>query len=351
VGRHHRQPARGPRARRLRVRGRGRSQTWQGRPIKGQTIYRETAAIWRVLKIAKRRGHRHDLPDEWPKVRRDPKDQRKSGKHWPPELVREYLMALHQEARDEAIVAALTQLRAAELKRLRFDAIRRAPPGADTNWIIELQDSATKMRDARIVGLCETAHAIIERRRQEDPHAELVFVSANFKKARRETSKRLGFSCTLTLRDLRHTFLTEGLRLTADATAVMRVAGHKDLRTTEKYMSSTIARATSVAAAAERALDPGHLTRDTEAEADALDGEGASEVAAMEWVLMERAMGLEPTTLSLGTRCANASASDYGRLGSVVVPLRPGKRGPILDDPLHLPVTPAEPASRRKGRT
>ena len=53
----------------------------------------------------------------------------------------------------------------------------------------------------------------------------------------------------LTLRDMRHTYATLALKGTSDPVAVMRSLGHKDLRMTETYLSSTVARTASASAA------------------------------------------------------------------------------------------------------
>lgn len=325
--------------------GKRRAQTWQGEPIRGQTIYRETAAIWRALLIAKSRGLRSAMPDRWPKVKRNPKHQRKAGKHWEPELVREWLMMQHQDARDEAIVAAVTQLRSAEVRRLLSSTLRRAPRGSQTPWLAEIGESATKTREARIVGVPEIAYQIIRRRMAAQPGVDHVFAQADFKKHRARISRDLKFTCNLTLRDLRHTFASEALRLTGDATAVMRAQGHKDLRTTEKYQHSTVLRTTAVAAAAADVLYPDHTTRHTMAEATAPKTRKRRKMGEISEGKLERAKGLEPSTLSLGTRLPSRPANDSRHLGSAAVPQRPGLRGPVLAEPAHPPGTPA----RKRG--
>jgi hypothetical protein len=65
----------------------------------------------------------------------------------------------------------------------------------------------------------------------------------------RRWSAKQGISPAVTLRDLRHTYSTLGLQGSNDAAAVQAAMGHSDLRTTQLYQSSTVARVAKVGVA------------------------------------------------------------------------------------------------------
>lgn len=240
------------------------NEVWLRKPVKGQTLVREFQAIRRALVIAKRKGHIAELPDEWPTVRRDSPDERKSGKLRPPSVVAVYLGRLHQDARDEVEVDMLTGLRAAELKRLEPSWIEPAPRGSIVPAIIRVPRWAAKSRRERVVGCPKRALDIIKRR---IPAAEKeakkrggpvrVFSQSDFKKHRarvwRDTAQELGLDpeVNLTLRDLRHTYATLALQSAADPAAVLAALGHKDLGMTQRYLTSPLERTAQLGAGVE----------------------------------------------------------------------------------------------------
>lgn len=224
--------------------------------VKGQTIIREVQCLRRAVKIAKRKDMINQVPDEWPTVRRDPQDPKQTGKLWSPKQVRAVLNELAKDspdAHDELLFAALTGLRSAEIKRVRSSWVVKTPRGASPA-VLHLPAEATKSRTERLVGLSKQALEIIERRVEAAPHDIFVFNQADHKKARRLACERLKLPTTLTLRDCRHTFASTAMIGNGDLVAVQRTLGHKDLRTTEKYLSSTIDRLQGTSAAVGRAL-------------------------------------------------------------------------------------------------
>lgn len=218
----------------------------------GQTISREYETLRRALKIAKRRGIDTGLAlkEEWPKCRRSPADKRKSGKLRDPELLRRYLEELGPgEARDEVMVAMMTGLRSAELKRLRFEWFRPVDGREYAAWLT-MPDASTKNRRERGVGIYAPCWEIIQRRGDECCEVLMgpVFSDVDHKAARYAASRRAGSETTITLRDCRHTFATEALRSSADAAGVMAALGHSDLAMTQRYQSSTQDRTAAVGA-------------------------------------------------------------------------------------------------------
>lgn len=219
--------------------------------VKGQTIRREVQALKRGLQIAKRRGWIPRVMDDWPLIRSDAPDEKKKGKLVHPDAVRAAIATMHADARDELLFAALTGLRAAELKRVRFDWVAPAPTGSPCPALLQLPAQATKTRHPRTVGLSQYALDILRQRSHSGN--ELVFSQANHKKALRLACERAGVP-RFTLRDLRHTYATFALTGTSDAVAVQAALGHTDLRTTQLYQSSTLVRTAAASAAVEKAL-------------------------------------------------------------------------------------------------
>lgn len=282
---------------------RARRVVWRDRPARGQTIVREIRCIRRWLIIAKRDGDIAKLPEPWPAIRRDPKDKRRSGKLWPPQLLAQFLRGLHEHARDEVEVAVLTGLRLYELKRVEAGWVEPAPVGARTPAILRLPDWATKGGVERVIGLPASALATVKRRLEADPKRERVFSQSNFKKHRATVARKLGWPAPPSMRDLRHTFASLSLRRTADAAGLLRALGHKDLRTTEMYLSSTIEDITAMGAAVEEAFAE---VQGWDHRGGITDGTAAAETAASAQNHLERAKRLELSTLSLGSAGAGA---------------------------------------------
>ena len=269
---------------------RGTDGVWIVQPCRGQTIRRETQAIRRALKIAKRRGLIAELP-EFPVVRRDAADPRRSGKLWPAELLQQWLASLRDDARDEALFGALTGLRSQEIKRVAPTWVEPTPVSSSTPALLRIPAAATKTRTERIVGLSSAALAIVVRRLEAEPRRPLVFATANFRKHRETKARQLGFPTAPTLRDLRHCYASMALLGTSDPVGVMRALGHRDLSMTERYLSSTIDRVVAASAAVERMLLPEHPTGAPEA---------GSELS------MARAAGVEPAAFGFGGRLSAA---------------------------------------------
>lgn len=231
----------------------------------GQTIVREFQLVKSALRIAKRQGHIAALPDEWPTVRRDPPDPMRKGKLRPPQMIAEYIRRLTGEARDEVEIDVLTGLRGGgELKRLEAGWVEPAPPGSQVPAIIRVPAWASKTRTERVVGCPRRALDIIERRIAEGC-GERIFSGKSHRTHRRrvwkDVCKTFGVPelPRITMRDLRHTFASLALKKSGDAAAVMRALGHRDLSTTELYLSAPLEQIAQLGAGVEAAipqLDP-----------------------------------------------------------------------------------------------
>lgn len=223
--------------------------------VKGQTIRREIAAIKRALTIAHRRGHIAAMPVHWPVVRSDPLDNQRRGKLRQPEIIKAILDDVGQDVRDELMFVALTGLRAAEVKRVTALWVEPCPPGSPIPALLRIPASEAKNRHERVVGLPAEALSIIRRRVEIAPEAAHVFSSKNHKKAVILASRRAGLTAVLTLRDLRHTYATLALQGTSDPVAVQAALGHSDLKTTQRYLSTTVERTARAGVAVNEALN------------------------------------------------------------------------------------------------
>lgn len=221
--------------------------------VKGQTIRREVQALRRGLTIAERRGWIMAVPKA-PTIKSSPKDERRRGKLHPPDVLRRWLDAMPEAARDHAMFAAMTGLRAAEIARVRAEWVSPAPRGSNTRAVLRVPAEAAKSRTDRVVGLPDVAVEIVKRRVATHHDEPLVFGDVSYRRARREACAAIEYPKTITLRDLRHTYATLSLARTGDPWATMQALGHADLRTTSIYQSTTTERATAVAAAVADAL-------------------------------------------------------------------------------------------------
>lgn len=221
---------------------------------RGQTIRREVQALKRGINIAERRGWVPTTHRQWPKIKSDPPDPKQRGKLVHPDSIRLVLGELDEDARDEVMFIALTGLRFAETKRVEASWVEPMPEGSAVPAVLRIPAASAKTRRERIVGLSREAVDLLARRAAKSDG--LLFSQENHKKALRDACKRAGVP-RFHLRDLRHTYATLALQRTGDAVAVQAALGHTDLRTTQRYLSSTVARTVSAGASVSEALGLG----------------------------------------------------------------------------------------------
>lgn len=233
------------------------------RRIAGQTIRRELAALKRGCKMAKRDGAITQIPEEWPKMRKDPTHAAMRGKLRAPELLRELLSDANDRrttgskvdtaVRDHILFDLLTGVRGeGELRRVRLDWFRDPPAGVvGVAKLMYLPESGTKTRELRVVGVPQEAWDAVLRRAAVARDG-VLFPHKSLGQWLRRYSKKRGIAPAISMRDLRHTYSTLGLQDTADAAAVQSAMGHADLRTTNMYQSATLARVAQVSVAVAR---------------------------------------------------------------------------------------------------
>jgi integrase len=235
------------------------------RRVRGQTIRRELAALRRAFKIAKKLGWVSSLPDfdAWPRLKKDPPSQALRGKLRSPELLRKLIAEAGDRrlqransndaaVRDHLIFAVVTGLRWAELQRVTGGWVEDAPPDVGVPALVRLPEADTKTGEPRYLGLPQEGLEAVQRRRAAAPHTGgLLFPHKSLGQWLRRWSaaQTPPVSPAVTLRDLRHTYSTLGLEGSGDAAAVQGAMGHSDLRTTQLYQSSTVARVARVGVA------------------------------------------------------------------------------------------------------
>lgn len=234
-----------------------------------QTIRREIQALRRALTLAEQ----HHLlktqpirPVDWPVLRSDPQSDKQAGKYHPPAVLRAWLDALDDDGRDLASFVLLTGLRRLEAERLVAGWVEQAPPGAELPAgvvaVLRIPASSTKGRKARTVALTAEALAIIKRRTRGDAP---VFGSTLHRTTFEGARRRIGYAKSITLRDLRHTHATLGVR--ASLAGTRDALGHGKLSVTDRYVSAPLEQVAAVAAAVSLAMagtpEPAHHERDS----------------------------------------------------------------------------------------
>jgi integrase len=193
------------------------------------------------------------MPFDWPEIRRDAPHPKRRGKLHEPRVVKRFLAQLEGEARDEAELAVLIGLRASELRSAKAGWLERGPAGR----VLHVQPDGTKGRRDRWIGLVPQAARILTRLAKGKLPDEPLLSDVDHRRARQYACKRILYPIEITLRDLRHCFMTWGLQGSGDAAATQAAAGHRDLRTTQLYQHTTHERARRVSQAAAKALKGG----------------------------------------------------------------------------------------------
>jgi site-specific recombinase XerD len=249
----------------------------------GQTITREVQALKRACVDAHRRGWLPLPPTDWPKVRHDAPRAERKGRLHPPSVLAAWLAELTPDARDEASLALYTGLRAAELKRMTSQWVEPAPRSSGVPALLRIPAESAKSRRERVVPLVAQAVAIIHRRAGGVLSGSPVLHQGSHKTTYRQARKRIGYRTPISLRDLRHTYGTlvarqAGVEIARDG------LGHTSLATTNRYVTGDLAALAAATLAIEAMVGT----------------EKPAQEARMHQ--MERAKGLEPSTLSLGNR-------------------------------------------------
>jgi integrase len=223
--------------------------------IRGQTIRKERQRLKWAAGVAHLKGWLPALPQVWPKIKDSAPKAEQAGKlHAVPALRAWFrrLRRMHWDAYREARLIVLTGLRSEETARVTWSWVTETPAGP----VLHVPSWASKTRDERRVGLGREAFYLLQTLAAGKPADVPLIGKRHLRKARWSAQQAIGYTARrITKRDLRHTYLTLGLAATGDATATQAAAGHADLRTTQRYLHSTLERAQAVSAGVEMALN------------------------------------------------------------------------------------------------
>ncbi len=226
---------------------------------RGQSIAKETQALKRGLRIARRRGSITALPEDWPTIRQDPPNRKQRGQVHPIDVISQWLTELRRTALPawrQADVAIRTGLRAEELRAVTWEWVEAAPDGSGVPAVLRIPAESAKTRRERIVGLTPGVLKHLNDARAEVNSWTVPLLPGNHRRAFKAATDAIGHPQTITLRDLRHCHATWSAQGTGDAAATQAALGHTDLRTTQRYLSTTITRTASAAVAVGEALGP-----------------------------------------------------------------------------------------------
>lgn len=259
------------------------------------SIRRELGAIKRAAGIAHEKGWLPFLPAKWPVIGdTSSTSTKRRGRVHPPGVLAAWIDSLKGEAKDAATVTLVTWLRDGELHRVVEAWIEPAPADAppDVVALLRLPPAASKTRRKvkkdRIRGLDQAALEALQRRVAAVPAGAPLFPAGSYKTAFRLARQRIGYAVPISLRDLRKTGATwanKGVGIDSARDGL----GHTSLEATQSYIGSDPERVLAAAGVVSQSLSR-HRKPGT--------GDKMHQ--------LERAMGLEPTTLSLGIQLSTA---------------------------------------------
>ena len=216
--------------------------------VRGQTIRREVQALKRGLKLAKRDRIISGLPFDWDDVdtiKSDRPNARLKGKLWTASEINAILGNLSDKAKRNGVH---DQLRFIQLTGLRLGELRRV----ESSWVwgsILTVPAVGKNHDPRQIPLPPEATEILKRHDKSGPY----WPRGKHAKALKLACEKAGFDVVLTARDLRVWFLTEAGKI--DPVSAQKLAGHRNIATTSRYLGADQTRALRVMMGAAKATE------------------------------------------------------------------------------------------------
>jgi integrase len=203
--------------------------------VRGQTIRRERQALRKGLALAKGDGLLARLPFDWEDlehIKSDPPLREQEAKTRSDEVIDAVLAKLSRKAKTAGHhkmlrFLRLTGLRLEEFRRFQASWIEPAPEGSKAKALLVVPPEASKTQDGRTLPLNAEALEIAEVWGSR-------FKGKKFNHALWLASEAAGVSPPLTPRDLRATYITHVAR--RDLPAAQRLAGHKNVATTGRYV-------------------------------------------------------------------------------------------------------------------
>jgi integrase len=178
---------------------------------------------------------------KFPKISFDAPKKEQAGKTHDPSDLKKIFAHLPEDVQDAVTFCLATGLRFQELRRVRFDWVKRLPNGSPVPASLTMPAEATKSRKARTLGVSGDILALVERRRKDvAPVTPLIFPRATYRKALHRACQLADYKGpNVTMRDLRHIFATSALRNSSDLAAVSRAIGHATVDMTAKYIHTS----------------------------------------------------------------------------------------------------------------
>jgi integrase len=210
-------------------------QSKYGKSFSGQTIALEVQILKRVVLEAATRGLCL-APIRWPRVKRGNPDEKLQGRDHGIELARAYINQLPEHIQHVALFAMLTGWRRGTLEQLEPHFFQ--PPAADgLPAFAHLPAGIMKGRKQQTLPIPAAAYEIVLYRvRNNLTVFGRVFSFKNYRRACRQALRAIGYSDTVTLRDLRTTFANAALRSGVGIESLQHLLSHADIRTTQKYL-------------------------------------------------------------------------------------------------------------------
>lgn len=221
---------------------------------RGQTIRREVQALKRCLKIAKRDDYISRDPIEWDelgRIRSDKPDPRQSSKAWTNTEIAAVLGKLSKKA---VTAGWRDRLRLIQLTGLRLEELRRLRPSWVVGSVLMVPATGSKTGDARAIPIDREASAIIKQWASKGSDAP-PFARGKPNHALELASQQAKVRGVLTPRDLRAWYISQAAR--HDVVAAQKLAGHRSLATTSRYVGAESERLLHAARAAAAAAKGG----------------------------------------------------------------------------------------------
>lgn len=204
----------------------------------GQTIRRETQALKRALKIAKRNHLIAALPFDFDELEPIASNPKKMSQRSKPRTKTDVNAALSKLSAKAQRAGHHRMLRLIWETALRYEEFCKCNPSWLRRGELEIPPSESYDDEPRRVPITESSAKTV----RELHH---LFSGANLNRSLHLACGKAGISPPLTPRDLRATRITELARV--DLPAAQKLAGHKSVATTAKYINLGADEAVAVA--------------------------------------------------------------------------------------------------------
>jgi integrase len=306
-----------------------REQAYKLRAASPATLKREFQVLRRLHQEAAIQGL-CAAAIRWPVFGRGRPNEQLRGRVHPQEIVHAYLDALPRNPADEARAAMFSGWREGTLRRLRPEYLEPSPI-AEVPAFARIPAQAMKGRKEIYVPLNQPTYDLLKARERDGllTAEGFYFADVDWRYHQRAALKKIGYGDTITLRDLRTTYVNTTAH--DNPLAALHLGNHGDLRTTAIYTRENLesmAKATNVTAAqlAPRGYAEGATQKPDELPApeivsDLKGKDGAKKGTRTLDLLITNQLDPIPGTVSSCFYCGQDPA------GPPETPIIPGQRG------------------------